>query len=105
MPTLQEALLALVAAIDAKHNFTPAPQLRPAKPKKPKVQAPKQPRRVPIETFAVARQIPAYGEMGAHSESREPPQHDEVFPERHFGGPLYSKPAPYYPFIIHRTRK
>jgi hypothetical protein len=99
MPSLQDALAGVA------DKFTPVPQLRLAKvrPKKaaaPKKPAGKLPRRVPIETFAVAKQIPLYGEQGAHSESREPPTYDDVFPERFFAGPLYSSAKPAVPFLI-----
>lgn len=98
MPSLQDALASVAS------SFTPGPKIRLAKraaaPKKPAKQAPKLPRRVPIETFAVAKQVQVYGEQGAHSESREPPAYDDVFPERFFGGPLYSSARPAVPFLI-----
>lgn len=93
---LQSALLAIQPAIK------PAPQVVPARQAKPRPTS-GQPRRVPVATFDCGR-IEVYGSKGAHSESREPPTH-EYFPERHFGGPVFTNIAPYYPELIHRTSK
>lgn len=101
---LYSALLAVKPAIK--------PPAKPAKPVRKAKPAPKADRsasarpgtlpRVAVGSFDCGRRE-VFGTKEAHSESREPPTH-EYFPERHFGGPLFSS-KPWYPFSIHRTTK
>lgn len=99
MPSLQDALSGV--------KFTPAPKIRPQKPaaapKKPKKPKAKLPRVVAVGSFDFGRRE-VFGTKDRHSESRPPPEH-EYFPERHFGGPIYTNVKPYYPDTIHRTSK
>jgi len=93
---LQSALLAIKPAITV-----PAPVKAPVKAKaKPKQ---KLPRVVAIDSFEFGRKPAIYGTKEKHSESRPPPEH-EYFPERHFGGPLFTNTQTYYPFIIGKTK-
>lgn len=104
----------LQAALEKIQILAPAPKLRPKKAavKKPKP-APVQDRsknaktgslpRVAIGSFSQApKEI--FGETNAHSESREPPTHDDVFPERFFTGNYTNQPR-WYPYVIHKTMK
>lgn len=104
---LKSALMAIAPAITPAAKPAPAakPPVRLAKPR-PQSARPRVHRIPPgILDQGKAERVTLYGSKEAHNESREPPQHDDVFPERHFGGPLSTSVAPYYPFIIHRTTK
>ena len=117
MPSLQDALMALVRTIDARHGNQPTPAPKPAPAPRKMQRAPKPLPKRDRSASAPAGTLPRvalgsftgapaklYGEDGRHSESRPPPEH-EYYPERHFGGPLYSNVQPYYPELIHRTAK
>lgn len=99
---LKSALQA-IAPLIAPAPKAKAPKAKAAKPKAPPARQ-AGPRRVPMCTFENGRIDTLYGTKGAHSESREPPKHDEVFPERFFTGNYTNTPR-WYPYVIHKTMK
>lgn len=108
---LKSALQAIAPAIQPAPKPKLGPGQRPKPPEAPAKPAyqprPKRqagPRRVPMCTFEHGRVEALYGSKGAHSESREPPKHDDVFPERFFTGNYTNQPR-WYPYVIHKTMK
>lgn len=83
MPTLQQALAAIAAAIPK-----PAPPVRRAAPAKPTPAArPPGPRRVAFNTFARLQPLRPTGDPDAFdrpSKSEAPPVHEPNFAERYF---------------------